>query len=160
MTEEAAESDETKGGIPPLTKKILSLGLGAFFLGEDYIRRAVKEAKLPRDIGKSIAQNATKGKDELFGYVARELSGFLRQMDIQAELSHFAAKHKIRLTTEIEFIPREGAAAEGAEPKKDAASPASASASTDEARPLPVDDPSVKEDPSHFDRDASRFLDD
>jgi len=140
--------EEPKGGIPPLTKKILSLGLGAFFLGEDYIRRAVKEAKLPRDIGKSIAQNATKGKDELFGYVARELSSFLRQMDIQAELSHFAAKHKIRLTTEIEFIPREGVQTAEKAP------------STDEASPLPVDDPSAKDDPGKFDRDAARFLDD
>src|SRR5438270_6180192 len=104
MTDET-DAEDAKGGIPPLTKKILSLGLGAFFLGEDYIRRAVKEAKLPRDIGKSITKNASKGKDELFGYVARELSSFLRQMDIQTELSTFAAKHKIKLTTEIEFIP-------------------------------------------------------
>jgi len=130
MVEENVEGEESKGGIPPLTKKILSLGLGAFFLGEDYIRRAVKEAKLPRDIGKSIAQNASKGKDELFGYVARELSNFLRQMDIQAELSTFAAKHKIKVTTEIEFIPRTA--------PDDAASPSS----SDIDKPLPVDDPS------------------
>ena len=149
MATEEKDADE-KGGIPPITKKILSLGLGAFFLGEDYVRRAVKEAKLPRDIGKSIAQNASKGKDELFGYVARELSNFLRQMDIQAELSHFAAKHKIRISTEIEFIPREPGAVEE---KKDVAS-------TDEGPPLPVDDPATKDDASHFDRDATRFLDD
>lgn len=147
-----AESEDAKGGIPPLTKKILSLGLGAFFLGEDYIRRAVKEAKLPRDIGKSIAQNASKGKDELFGYVARELSSFLRQMDIQAELSHFAAKHRIRVTTEIEFIPKEGT-----EPSP---SPPPREASSDQTSPLPVDDPSSKDDPSQFDRDASKFLED
>jgi hypothetical protein len=146
------ESDEAKGGIPPITKKILSLGLGAFFLGEDYIRRAVKEAKLPRDIGKSIAQNATKGKDELFGYVARELSSFLRQMDIQAELSHFASKHKIRLTTEIEFIPH---AAPGT-----AATATADLGSEDAADPLPVDDPRTKDDASQFDRDASKFVED
>ncbi|MEZ0228425.1 MAG: hypothetical protein ACAI25_07345 [Planctomycetota bacterium] len=155
MTDESeagrgGDPEDPKGGIPPITKKILSLGLGAFFLGEDYIRRAVKEAKLPRDIGKSIAQNATKGKDELFGYVARELSGFLRQMDIQTELSTFASKHKIKLTTEIEFIPHEKPEAKPEDP---------ASASTDETRPLPVDDPSVK-DESSFDRDASRFMED
>jgi hypothetical protein len=151
MTDES-DADDARSGIPPITKKILSLGLGAFFLGEDYIRRAVKEAKLPRDIGKSIAQNATKGKDELFGYVARELSSFLRQMDIQTELSTFASKHKIKLTTEIEFIPHE-------KPGEKKSASDVASASTDEARPLPVDDPSVK-DESSFDRDASRFMED
>ncbi|MBI3722529.1 hypothetical protein HY251_01020 [bacterium] len=98
--------EEARGGLPELTKKVLSLGLGAFFLGEDYLRRAVKDAKLPRDIGKSIAQNASKGKEELFGFVARELSQFLRQMDVQAELSRFAATHRIRVTTDIEFIPK------------------------------------------------------
>jgi hypothetical protein len=157
MTDEA-ESDEARSGIPPLTKKILSLGLGAFFLGEDYIRRAVKDAKLPRDMGKSIAQSASKGKDELFGYVARELSSFLRQMDIQAELSTFATKHKIKLTTEIEFIPRDGSGESSKESKV-----TRASASTDESKPLPVDDPSSdgsREEPAQFDRDAARFMED
>lgn len=108
--------DEAKGGLPELTKKILSLGLGAYFLTEDAIRRAVKDAKIPREIGKSIAQNASKGKEELFGFVARELSGFLRQMDLQKELDRFAKTHKIRVTAEIEFVPREGAPAAAAPP--------------------------------------------
>jgi hypothetical protein len=135
MVDESLEGDDKGGGIPPITKKILSLGLGAFFLGEDYIRRAVKDAKLPRDIGKSIAQNATKGKDELFGYVARELSNFLRQMDVQAELSNFVGKHKIKVTTEIEFIPRNGSSASAADPSS-------------EEKPLPVDDPASPDDSS------------
>jgi hypothetical protein len=112
---DARADDEAKGGLPELTKKILSLGLGAYFLTEDAIRRTVKESKIPRDIGKSIAQNAAKGKEELFGFVARELSGFLRQMDLQKELDRFALTHKIRVTAEIEFLPRgEGAPAAAA----------------------------------------------
>lgn len=105
---DARGDDESRSGLPDITKKILSLGLGAYFLTEDAIRRAVKEAKIPRDIGKSIAQNASKGKEELFGFVARELSSFLRQMDVQKELDRFARTHKIRATVEIEFVPREG----------------------------------------------------
>lgn len=128
--DDPSSEEDARSGIPPLTKKILTLGLGAFFLGEDYLRRAVKDAKLPRDLGKSIAQNAAKGKDELFGYVARELSQFLRQMDIQAELSRFAASHKIKVTTEIEFLPKD--------PSK--AAPPAPEASGETA-PLPVDDP-------------------
>lgn len=104
--EQGRAGEEPRSGLPELTRKVLTLGLGAYFLGEDYVRRAVKDAKLPREIGKSIAQNASKGKEELFGFVARELSQFLRQMDVQAELSRFAATHRIRLTTEIEFIPK------------------------------------------------------
>lgn len=98
--------DEEKGGLPrDLTKKILTLGLGAYFLTEDTVRRYVKDAKIPRDIGKTITQNASKGKDELYGFIARELSGFLKQMDIQEEIDRFVGSHKIRINAEIEFLP-------------------------------------------------------
>lgn len=99
--------DDDRGSTRDLTKKILTLGLGAYFLTEDTVRRYVKDAKIPRDIGKTITQNATKGKDELYGFVARELGSFLRQMDLQAELDRFVKSHKIRVNAEIEFLPRE-----------------------------------------------------
>jgi hypothetical protein len=103
-------SEEDRGGLPEnLTKKILTLGLGAYFLTEDTVRRYVKDAKIPRDIARSITQNASKGKDELYGYVARELSSFLRQMDLQQELDRFVRSHKIRVSAEIEFMPKPGA---------------------------------------------------
>jgi len=115
--------EEDKAGRSDLTKKILTLGLGAYFLTEDTVRRYVKDAKLPRDIGKTITSNATKGKDELYGFVARELSGFLRQMDLQAELDRFVRSHKIRVNAEIEFVPRPGheGAEEGEEDEQEGA---------------------------------------
>lgn len=89
-----------------LTRRILTLGLGAYFLTEDTVRRYVKDAKIPRNIAQGIVHNATKGKDELYGFVARELSGFLKQMDLQAELDRFVRSHKVRISAEIEFIPK------------------------------------------------------
>lgn len=106
--------EEDGGAAENLTKKILTLGLGAYFLTEDTVRRYVKDAKIPRDIARSITQNASKGKDELYGYVARELSSFLRQMDLQEELDRFVKSHKVRVSAEIEFLPRSEAAAAGA----------------------------------------------
>ena len=105
--------DDERGGYPrDLTKRILALGLGAYFLTEDTVRRYVKDAKIPRDIARSITQNANKGKEELYGFVARELSGFLKQMDLQQELDRFVASHKIRVNAEIEFVPRPRAGAD------------------------------------------------
>lgn len=99
--------EDEKGGLPrDLTKKILTLGLGAYFLTEDTVRRYVKDAKLPRDVAKSITQNAVKGKDELYGFVARELSNFLEKMDLQDELNKFVQNHKVKISAEIEFLPR------------------------------------------------------
>lgn len=102
--------DDEKGGLPDLTKKILTLGLGAYFLTEDTVRRYVKDAKLPRDVAKSITQNAAKGKDELYGFVARELGSFLEKMDVQAELHRFVQNHKIKVSAEIEFVNKKPAA--------------------------------------------------
>lgn len=100
-----------------LTRRILTLGLGAYFLTEDTVRRYVKDAKIPRNIAQGIVHNATKGKDELYGFVARELSGFLKQMDLQAELDRFVRSHKVKISAEIEFIPKpvspDAAAADG-----------------------------------------------
>jgi len=100
------EFEDERGGLPDLTKRILTLGLGAYFLTEDTVRRYVKEAKLPRDVARTITQNAAKGKDELYGFIARELSNFLEKMDLQEELHRFVATHKIRINAEIEFVSR------------------------------------------------------
>jgi len=110
-----------------LTRRILTLGLGAYFLTEDTVRRYVKDAKIPRNIAQGIVHNATKGKDELYGFVARELSGFLKQMDLQAELDRFVRSHKVRISAEIEFLPKpvspDAEAPEGADGEKAAANP-------------------------------------
>lgn len=102
-----------------LTRRILTLGLGAYFLTEDTVRRYVKDAKIPRNIAQGIVANASKGKDELYGFVARELSGFLKQMDLQAELDRFVRSHKVRINAEIEFIPRPTTAAPGGDADAD-----------------------------------------
>ena len=107
--------DDEPRGLPDFTKKILTLGLGAYFLTEDTVRRYVKEAKLPRDVAKSITQNAVKGKDELYGFVARELGSFLEKMDVQAELHRFVQNHKIKVSAEIEFVNKQPEPAPGAE---------------------------------------------
>jgi hypothetical protein len=106
MTE---RDDDDRGSTSEnLTRKILTLGLGAYFLTEDTVRRYVKEMKIPRDVARGIVNNATKGKDELYALLARELSGFLKQMDVQAEVDRFVRSHKIKINAEIEFVPRPG----------------------------------------------------
>ena len=98
-----AQIDPDETGPESLTGKILAAGLGAYFLTEDTVRRYVKDAKIPRDIARSITQNASKGKDELYGFIARELSDFLKQMDLQEELDRFVQNHKIKISAEIEL---------------------------------------------------------
>lgn len=142
--------DDERGSTRDLTKKILTLGLGAYFLTEDTVRRYVKDAKIPRDIGKTITQNATKGKDELYGFVARELGSFLGQMDLQAELDRFVKSHKIRVNAEIEFLPRESEASteEGEDPDDGPPIEWNVSVKSPPKEEVPLDDDSGEEEPS------------
>lgn len=137
--------DERGGGQDNLTRRLLTLGLGAYFMTEDTVRRYVKDAKIPRDLARGVIQNATKGKEELYGFVARELSGFLRQMDIQQELDRFVRSHKIRVSAEIEFLPKPlpAPAAEAEEPEDP---PGARTAATKDApRPAAGAGPAAKE---------------
>ena len=124
------ESEDERSGLHrDLTKKILSLGLGAYFLTEDTVRRYVKDAKVPRDIGKLLTQNAAKGKEELYGFVGRELTGFLKQLDLQEELGRFFKRNKIRIKAEIDITPnpsQPGVREDPAESPSEAAEEASA----------------------------------
>jgi hypothetical protein len=113
--------DEPRG--ENFTRRLLTLGLGAYFLTEDTVRRYVKDAKMPRDIARTITSNASKGKDELYGFVARELTEFLNKMDLSEELERLVRNNKVRISAEIEFLPKDGAARAAERQREDERAP-------------------------------------
>jgi hypothetical protein len=100
-------ADESRSALPEFTKKLVSLGLGAYFLTEEKLVNYVRDAKLPKDIGSSITSNAGKAKDELLSFVSREVGRAIKSFDLQEEIERALKKHKIKVTAEIEFIPLE-----------------------------------------------------
>ena len=115
---ESERLDDERGPSDNLTKRLLTMGLGAYFLTEDTVRRYVKDAKIPRDIARSITSNAARGKDELYSFIARELGDFLNKMDVQEELQRFVRDHKIRVSAEIEFLAKDPSAEASSDPAK------------------------------------------
>lgn len=103
MSEIEDSRDDGRSALPEFTKKLLSLGLGAYFLTEEKLMSYVREAKLPKEIGSSISQNASKAKDEVLSFVTREISKAFQRFDVHEELERLLATHKIKITAEIQF---------------------------------------------------------
>lgn len=101
------EAEEKGSALPEFTKRLLSLGLGAYFLTEEKIGGMLRESKIPSNIGSSITSNASKARDEVMKYITGELASVIKQVDIQEEFQKALAKHKIKVTAEIEFVPLE-----------------------------------------------------
>ncbi|MDF1666011.1 MAG: hypothetical protein P1V97_29915, partial [Planctomycetota bacterium] len=102
MTESA---DDPKGTLPEFTKKLISLGLGAYFLTEEKIVGMVQGAKMPKEIGSSITSGASKAQKELMSFITREIASVIKKIDIQEEFQKALSQHKIKINAEIEFIP-------------------------------------------------------
>lgn len=100
-------------GLGDITRKVFSLGLGAYFLTEEKVVGMIREARLPREIGSSITANASRAKDELISFMAREATNLLKQIDIQDELRRALVNHKIKISAELEFLPRPAGEAPG-----------------------------------------------
>ncbi len=135
---------EPPGGVlPELTKRILSAGVGAYFLTEDAVRRAVGEAKLPSDVADRLVTGAKRRKDDMLGFVKRELAGVIQNIDVQGEVRRFLSAHKVKISAEIEFIPKERPTP--IVPTSDAGDGPPGSTSDDHAEP-PFEGPDVELD--------------
>jgi len=103
-----SDSDERAwGGVSDMMRKAVFAGLGALFMTEESIKKYVSEAKLPKNIGKYVLDNAQKGKEELFQFIARELADVITRSELPEEAVRFLNEHKIRVAAEIEFVKRQ-----------------------------------------------------
>jgi hypothetical protein len=112
--EEEPEPEERKrsrleGIIPDIVKRTFYAGLGAVFTTEEGIRKLASEFHLPKDITNYLIQQAASSKDELFRVVAKELRGFLQDVNISGELQKLLTSLSFEIKTEIRFIPNEEA---------------------------------------------------
>lgn len=106
---DAPEDPEAgRSALPEFTKKVLSLGLGAYFLTEEKVLSAVRDARLPKDFGSSLTSNASRAKEELLGFISREVARAFKAIDVQKELEKALARHKVKISAEIEFLPLDG----------------------------------------------------
>lgn len=86
-----------------MVDKVFSLGLGAAFVTEEYLRGMLGEMSLPKDIAAGIIQQANKTKGDLLGLLREELKKHLAKVDIVKPLEHILKEHDLEIKATVRF---------------------------------------------------------
>jgi len=100
-SEAAAGAD--KGGIRDTLRDVALSGLAAIFMGEDAVRKYVKELKLPKELVGILLENISKKKDDFYGLLAKEVGQVMSKVDLGKEISNFLRQHRIDMQLKVSF---------------------------------------------------------
>ncbi len=87
-----------------MMKKILTVGVGAFFLTEESLRGLVADFKLPKELLTGILDSASKTRDEFLRSLSKEMMAqVLERIDPAALLEELLSKHEVDLKIQVNF---------------------------------------------------------
>ncbi|MCW5828053.1 MAG: hypothetical protein KIT79_01940 [Deltaproteobacteria bacterium] len=110
--------DRLDGIVPDSVKKAIYTSLGAVFMTEDSVRRALADIKVPGDAVSYFINQSKQTKEELFNAIAREVASTLLKDRDPVELLQAALQNvTVTLTAEVDFKAKEDPAAPGMEVK-------------------------------------------
>ena len=88
-------------------KKVLTVGVGAFFLTEESLRGLVSEFKLPKELLTAILESAGKTRDEFLKSVSNEIIAQLKEhIDPSALIQEILLKNEVELKVKINLKPK------------------------------------------------------
>jgi hypothetical protein len=100
-------ADDLQGKAAEVMKKVLTVGIGAFFLTEESLRGLVSEFKLPKELLSAVLESANKTKGEFLKTLSRELmSQIVEKVDPAAVIQELLAKNEIDLQIKINLTPK------------------------------------------------------
>ncbi|MBS1958900.1 MAG: hypothetical protein JST80_05460 [Bdellovibrionales bacterium] len=96
-----SEKDETVGAMS-WAKKLMTVGVGTFFLTEEALRTLVSEFKLPKEIVSSILDGAKGVRKEFMQNVVSEaMSKITEKMDPVQVLTELLKRNEITLEVKV-----------------------------------------------------------
>ncbi len=95
--------EKKTGGMTEVARRILLTGLGAIFMTEEGIRKALGDMKLPKDAVGYVLDTVLKQKDELLGMVASELSKFFSKVKVHEEVQKALSGLQLHLDAKLTF---------------------------------------------------------
>ena len=95
--------EKKTGGMTEVARRILLTGLGAIFMTEEGIRKALGDMKLPKDAVGYVMDTVLKQKDELLGMVASELSKFFSKVKVHEEVQKALSGLQLHLDAKLTF---------------------------------------------------------
>lgn len=100
------EQNPKNSNIGDFVKKVVSTGIGAFFLTEEALKTAINEKNLPLDIVQNLLHNVKGLRDEVFKQVKQELGGYLDKIDVSKELGKILENYDLDVQAKIKFTKR------------------------------------------------------
>ncbi len=102
------DHDSQSEGTMSWAKKLMTVGVGTFFLTEEALRTLVTEFKLPKEIVSGILDGA-KGvrKDFMQSVVAEMMSKVSEKVDPAAILAEFLKKNEVTFEVKVKVKDRE-----------------------------------------------------
>jgi hypothetical protein len=99
--------DDLQSKAAEVMKKVLTVGIGAFFLTEESLRALVSEFKLPKELLTAVLETAQKSKGEFLKSLSKELmSQVMERVDPSALLQELVEKNEIELQVKINLKPK------------------------------------------------------
>lgn len=106
-----AEDLQSKAG--ELMKKILTVGVGTFFLTEESLRTLISDFKLPKELLAGVVESAHRTKDEFLKTLSKEMmSQVIERVDPVALVQELLTKNEVELKIRLNLKPRKKSASE------------------------------------------------
>ncbi|MGZ3688209.1 MAG: hypothetical protein ACXWP5_13610 [Bdellovibrionota bacterium] len=100
-------ADDLQGKAAEMMKKVLTVGVGAFFLTEESLRALVTDFKLPKELLGGILDSANKTKNEFLKNFSDEiLDRVMEKVDPKELIQEILTKNEIDLKISITVKPK------------------------------------------------------
>ena len=91
-------ADDLQSKATEMMKKVLTVGVGTFFMTEESVKKYLKEKKFPRDIAGNLLDTMGKRKEDFYQVLAKEVGSILMKSDLEKAISNFLEKHEVKIS--------------------------------------------------------------
>ena len=104
---EAELAEDFQSRASDLVKKILTVGVGTYFLTEESLKGLISEFKLPKELISGILESGTKAKRDFLNRFSKDITEkVMEKWDLADLVREFARDHKINIQLQIDFTPK------------------------------------------------------
>jgi hypothetical protein len=99
-----AMSDDLQAKAAEMMKKILTVGVGAFFLTEEGLRTLISDFKLPKELLSGILDSANRTKNDFLKNMSKEiLAQIMDRVDAKQLAQELLERNEIELEVKVNF---------------------------------------------------------
>jgi len=106
---EENDSTEKKSTIADIFKKVVTTGVGAYFLTEEALKNTLSDVSLPKDIVSAVLQNAKHVKEEATDLLKTEMQNYLKKVDLSKEVTKIFEHFDVEVNATIKFKKKDSA---------------------------------------------------